>query len=153
MKSKRSTATLLILGGGFLMAIDTLLAWQSVTIGGLTFSRNAWHGLSGFLIGILSFVFLANAVIHAGIFETSLKLPHRVLAISIAPAILVLSVIKNLNDSHSGWASYVGILLAALITWGSWMLWQEKPAAEAGSGTPAPAAPEDEALETPAEDA
>jgi hypothetical protein len=128
LRVTRSPGYLLVVIGGFLMFIDTLLAWQSITVGGLTFSRNAWHGLFGFLLGLLSIAFLINAVSYAGILEVGLKLPHKLLAIVLAPAILALSLIKNIDDSHSGWASYVGIILGALITWGAWLLYNERPA-------------------------
>jgi hypothetical protein len=143
MKVTRSPGYLLVVIGGFLMFIDTLLAWQSITVSGLTFSRNAWHGLFGFLLGLCSLAFLINAVSYAGILEIGLKLPHKLLAIVLSPAILVFSLIKNIEDSHSGWASYVGIILAALITWGAWLLWNEKPAEAPGRAPPTspPSAP------------
>jgi hypothetical protein len=134
---------LLIVGGGFLMLIDTLLAWQSVTVGSLTFSRNAWHGTLGLILGLLSIVFFANAITYAGIVETRLKLPYKTLAISLAPAILVIALIKFVSDDHRAWGGIVGIILGALITWGAWMVWNEKPTekARAAPVTPAPTPP------------
>ena len=142
VKVKRSLDQLLVLGG-FLMVLDTLLAWQSVTVGGLTFTRNAWHGVGGVLVGLLSVAFLANAVVLAGIVELRLRLPHRVLGISLAAALLVLAVLKNIADAHSGWASYAGIVLAGLLTWGAWRRLQEQPAPEAEEpdGEASPPAP------------
>jgi hypothetical protein len=140
MKITRSPGTILVVAGGFLMLIDTLLAWQSVNIGGLTFSRNAWHGTLGFILGLLSIAFFANAIIYARIVEVKFKLPYKTLAIGISPAILVIALIKNIDDSHSAWGSYLGIILGALITWGAWMLWNEKPEETRAADRPPPAA-------------
>ncbi len=126
------------------MLIDTLLAWQSVTVRNLTYSRNAWHGTWGLLVGILAVAFFANAVAYARILELKVRLPHRQLAIVLAPALLVLSLIKNIDDDNSGWASYVGILLAAVITYGAWLLWNEPPPPGAQPTTPPPAPQERE---------
>lgn len=143
MKLSRSPGTILIVGGGFLMFIDTLLAWQSVTVSGLTFSRNAWHGTMGLILGLLSIAFFANAIAYARIVEVRFKLPYKTLAIVFAPAILVIALIKNIDDPHSAWGAYVGIILGALITWGAWMVWNEKPPEQvpAAATTPAAQAP------------
>jgi hypothetical protein len=139
MKINRSLGMLIIVGGGFLMLIDTLLAWQSVTVNNLTYSRNAWHGFWGIILGLMSVAFLASAISHAKIIEFKFRFPDRYLMIILGPAILVFSVIKTIVDDNSGWASYVGILLAAVITWGAWMIWNEKPV-ESETPTAAPAA-------------
>jgi len=59
----------------------------------------------------------------------------------LGPAILVFALIKNVDDSYSGWASYVGVVIGALITWGAWMLWNEKPAEEGPVDTASASAP------------
>jgi len=141
----RSPAMLIMLVGGVLMLIDTFLAWQSVDVGPITFTRNAWHGFFGVLVGLLSIVFLVNAVAQAGFAQIKLPVPHKLVAIVVAPAILISALIKNLDDDYSGWASYVGIVIAAAITYGAWMMWNEKSMPEAasagGSAPPAPPAP------------
>ena len=148
MKFKHSPAMMLLVVGGFLMLVDTLLAWQSIDVGNQTFSRNAWHGFWGVILGLMSIAFFANALVQAGIVEAKFKTPSRLLSMILAPAILVFAVIKNIDDKYSGWASYVGIVLAALITLAAWMVWKEKPVeptpAElppAPTASPPPAAP------------
>jgi hypothetical protein len=140
MKLNRSPGMILIVAGGFLMFIDTLLAWQSINVGGLTFSRNAWHGTLGLILGLLSIAFFANAILYSGIVESKVKLPYKTLAISLGPAILVIALIKNIDDSHSAWGAYMGVVLGALITWGAWMLWNEKPAPDSLPEPSSPAA-------------
>jgi hypothetical protein len=40
-------------------------------------------------------------------------------------AILALTVLKNLTDADSAWASYAGVLLAALVALGAYEIWAE----------------------------
>jgi hypothetical protein len=137
MKVNRPLSHVLLLLGGFFMFLVTLFAWQSVTIGNLTYTRNAWHGFWGLVLGLLTVAFLVNAAAQAGVVEFKLPLPHPELSVVLAPAILVLAVIKAIADSNSGWASYVGIILAGVITYAAWLARNEE---KSGKGT-APAAP------------
>jgi hypothetical protein len=111
----------------------------AITVGNLTYSRNAWHGFAGLLVGFLSLVFLANAVVYARVVEVKFALPSKLIAITLAPAILVFALIKNIADANSGWASYVGVALAGLITYGAWLMWKEPP--PGAPVTPGPASP------------
>ncbi|HZT54307.1 MAG TPA: hypothetical protein VE995_07980 [Gaiellaceae bacterium] len=125
MKLKHSPRLLLLVGSGLLMVVDTLLAWQSVEVGGDTYSRNAWHGFWGIILGLLSLAFLANASVQAGIVEFRLRLPHRYFSVLLAAAIVVFAIAKNIHDDHSAWASYIGIALAALVAASAWLAWKE----------------------------
>jgi hypothetical protein len=60
---------------------------------------------------------------------------------ALAVLVLVFAVLKNLVDDYSAWASYVGIVLAAVVTFGAWMRMQEPEAAVAGAAPAAPAPP------------
>jgi hypothetical protein len=140
MKFKQSPTLLLLVLGAFLMLIDTLLAWQSINVGGLSYSRNAWHGFFGVVLGLLSVAFFLNALVQGGIVESRYRLPHRHLAVVLAPAILVFALIKNIDDSHSAWASYVGIVVAAAITYAAIQAWKAPPE-PAATEAAAPAAP------------
>jgi hypothetical protein len=150
MKFKNSPAVLLLVSGAFLMFVDTLLAWQSVDVGSDTYSRNAWHGFWGVVLGLLAIAFLANTAGQAGVVELKLRLPHRYLSVLLAPAILVFAVIKNIDDKNSAWASYAGIVLGVLVTLAALNAWKAKPEAEkAAAPPPAPvqsSAPPSDAL-------
>ena len=127
MKFKQSPLLTLLVLGAFLMLIDTLLAWQSIDVGGLSYSRNAWHGFFGVVLGLLSVAFFLNALVQGGIVETKSRLPNRLLSVVLAPVILVFAIIKNIDDPNSAWASYVGIVLGAVITLAAVKCWQEQP--------------------------
>ncbi len=154
MKFKHSPAVTLLVVGAFLMFVDTLLAWQSIDFGRETYSRNAWHGFWGVVLGLLSVAFLANAAAQSNVVELKFPLPHRYLSVLLAPTILVFAVIKNIDDPHSAWASYVGIVLAILITLAAVNTWKAKSEADAAptptAPAPAPKAPADEPPPPPA---
>jgi len=136
MKFTRSPAMTLLVLGGLFMFIDTLLSWQAVTVGHLTYSRNAWHGFWGVILGLMSIAFLLSASVHGGIVEMRLKLPHRLFAIVLAPVMFVFAVIKTITDDNSAWAAYVGIALCAVLVVAAWLTWSEKvpePAADAAA--------------------
>jgi hypothetical protein len=120
MKVNRPGHVLLVLGA-FFMFLDTLFAWQAVEVGRLTYTRNAWHGFWGVILGLMTIVFLVNAAAQTGVLEFKLPFPRALLSIALAPAILVFAVIKTISDHNSGWASYLGIVLAGVITIAAWL--------------------------------
>ncbi len=130
MKLKHRPALLIVVGGGFLMLVDTLLGWQSISVGGLAYSRNAWHGFWGVVLGLMAVAFLLNAITQAGIVEFRLRLPHRLFSLVLAPAMFVFAVIKTITDDHSAWPSYVGFVLAGALSYGAWVEFR-KPAERA----------------------
>jgi hypothetical protein len=141
MKLRHSPAVIALVACGFLMVLDTLLPWQSVNFRGLDYSRNAWHGFWGIVLGLLSVGFLVNAAAQARVVELKIPLPHRYLSVILAPAILVFAVIKVIRDSEHGWASWVGIVLGVLITLAAVKAWQAKVEPEAVAAPPPPAPP------------
>jgi hypothetical protein len=136
MKFTRSPAMALLVLGGLFMFIDTLLSWQAVTVGHLTYSRNAWHGFWGVILGLMSIAFLLSASVHGGIVELRFRLPHRLIAIVLAPVMFVFAVIKTITDDNSAWAAYVGIALTAVLVLAAFLTWNEKePVREAPAQT------------------
>lgn len=121
MKVNRPLGQVLLGLGAFLMFVVTLFAWQSVQVHDLTYTRNAWHGFWGVILGLMTVVFLVNAAAQTGVLEFKVWLPHALLSVALAPAILVFAVIKTITDDNSGWASYVGIVLAGVISVAAWL--------------------------------
>jgi hypothetical protein len=140
MKVTRPLSHVLLFLGGWLMFIDTLLPWQAVTVGKLTYSRNAWHGFWGLILGLMSLALLVNVAFQVGIFEFRFRLPYRLVSIALAPAILVFAAIKTINDDNSAWASYSGIALAGVLVVVALLSWKvklaEKSSAEWGERSP-----------------
>jgi hypothetical protein len=127
-----SRGTQVLLVAAVLLFIDTFLAWQSVDIGvgefEVSVSRNAWHGFWGVLLGLLTIALIAWVVLRLlKIVPPSVKLPAEApLTALLAVLVLAFAVIKNLVDDYSAWASYVGMVLAALVVYGAWLRLQEQ---------------------------
>ena len=138
MKVNQPPGHLLLVVSAFLMFLVTLFAWQAVTIGHLTYTRNAWHGFWGVILGLLTVVFLVNVAAQSRIVEFKIPLPHGLLSLGLAPAIFVFAVIKAITDDNSAWASYAGIVLAGTITFAAWLARKEQKAAKQTPAAPAP---------------
>ena len=134
----------LVLGGGVLLFIDTFLPWQKWSAGPFSISLNAWHGFWGVLLCLLTIVLLLW--VAARIFGVTLPLnaPDGLVTLALGVLILLFAVLKNLIDDFSGWASYVGVVLAAGVAVGAWLSFQEsgeslpKPKPAAAPGPPGP---------------
>jgi hypothetical protein len=132
----------LILGAGVLLLIDTFLSWQSVDIGPFTVSRSAWHGFWGVLLGLLTIAIVAWVAARA--FEVALpdQIPDGITTLALGIAIVAFALIKNLADDYSTVWSYIGVILAAVVAYGSWLVYSG--AAEAMPRVTSPPAAGDE---------
>jgi hypothetical protein len=115
----------LLLGGGVLLFIDTFLPWQSVSIGPVSATADAWHGFWGVILSLMVVVLLAWSA--ARLFGVALptNIPEGLSTLALGGLILLFAVIKTLNDSFRGWASWVGIILAAVVAFGAWLTFQD----------------------------
>jgi hypothetical protein len=141
-----STGTKIILAAGLLLLIDTFLAWQKVSaeINGVEIASataSGWHGFLGVVMGLALIALLAWVGLQVANVDLNINLPDRTVTMALAVLVLVFAVLKNLVDDYSAWASYVGIVLAAVVAFGAWMRMQEPEAAVAGAAPAAPAAP------------
>lgn len=115
----------LILGAGILLLIDTFLAWQQVSVGPFTASSDAWHGFWGVILGLLLILLLAWVVVRVLGIEIPLNLPDGLTTLAASAVILLFAIIKALSDSYVHWPAYVGIILAAVLAYGAWLVFQE----------------------------
>jgi len=120
----------LVLGAGLLLLIDTFFAWQKieVKVAGIvdvTAKANAWHGFWGFVMGLATIALVVWVGAKALGTKLPFELPDGLTTLGLAAAILVCALLKNLVDDYSAWASYVGVVLAAAITYGAWLVFQE----------------------------
>lgn len=129
-----STGTKIVLAAGLLLLIDTFFAWQevSVDIGGTEVaaaSANAWHGLFGWLMGLLLIALLVWVGLQvANVDLPSLPIAAGMLTLALGAAVFICAVLKNLIDDESAWASYVGVVLAAAVAYGAWLRSKETDA-------------------------
>jgi len=121
-----STARKILLPASLLLLIDSFLNWQQVDLGVVTAGQSMWHGL-GFLIGILLIVLIVWEALDAFAPDTirGLNLPGGLLALGLAGAILILTVIRVLTLDFRHWPAWVGLILALVIGYGGWLRFQE----------------------------
>jgi hypothetical protein len=120
----------LILGAGLLLLIDTFFAWQKVTadlgpIGEVSASSNAWHGFWGVVLGLLTIAILLWVAARAFGVALPDALPDGLTTLALGVLVFVFALLKNLIDDYSAWASYVGVVLAAVVAYGAWQTFQE----------------------------
>jgi cellobiose-specific phosphotransferase system component IIC len=120
----------LALGAAVLLLIDTFFAWQKVEVGvpgiaTVSAKANAWHGFWGVLLGLLTIALIAWLAARALGVALPDAVPDGLTTLALGVLILAFALIKNLADDYSAWASYVGIVLAALVALGAWQVFQE----------------------------
>lgn len=120
----------LILGAGVLLFVDTFFAWQkvSVHVAGVTdisATANAWHGFWGVLLGLLTISIVLWVAARAFGVALPADIPDGLATLSLGALIVLFAVLKTVTESSSAWASYVGIVLGALVAAGAWLAFQE----------------------------
>ncbi|HUK97251.1 MAG TPA: hypothetical protein VLV46_06305 [Gaiellaceae bacterium] len=115
----------LVLGAGVLLFIDLFLHWQSYDLGPITLGRSGIHGFWG--IFLFLFTIAIVAVVGAKLFAVKLPdgLPEGLITVVLGGLIVFFAVIKNISDDYSAWPSYVGIVLAALVAYGGWLVFKD----------------------------
>jgi hypothetical protein len=91
----------------------------------LSFTRNAWHGFWGILLGLLTIALLAWLVV--AMLGIAMKLPvsEMLLSAALGAAILICALLKVLTDDFSTIWAWIGVVLAALVAVGAWLRVQE----------------------------
>lgn len=143
----------LVLGAGVLLFIDMFLHWQSVDLGGFgTATANGWHGFWGVVLGLMTLALLAWVAARAFGVDLPDNIPDGTVTLVVGVLIFLFALLKNLTDDYSAWASYVGIVLGAVVAYGGWLVFKDSgeklpsmsPATAGGNGTsppPPPSAP------------
>jgi peptidoglycan/LPS O-acetylase OafA/YrhL len=118
------TGTKLLLGAGGLMLVGLFLTWQAVPVkfGKTTVTQglDGWD-FWGLVIALLTLavVILAVAREHDDDLAFDPRVARTVLV--LGGLVLAATVVKNVRDSDSTWASYLGIVIAALVALGAYL--------------------------------
>jgi hypothetical protein len=108
------------------------------------------------VLGLLTILMIAWLVARVlGVKLPELPVPERTITLAVGALILLFALIKNLADDYSTIWAYIGVVLAAGVAAGAWLLSQE-PEEVAVSATPTyeappPAAPPPPASTPPAD--
>ncbi|HEX7464511.1 MAG TPA: hypothetical protein VF382_06425 [Actinomycetota bacterium] len=133
--SGMSTASKILLAGGFLYFVDMLLKWNKVCFLGVCPGVNGWEGGLGLLDGLLVIVIIAVEVL--ALLKVDLLTPQLRSMISAGAAglLLVFTLLKVLivDNDFLAWPAWLGIILAFVIAYGGWMRWQEGSVSSSGS--------------------
>jgi hypothetical protein len=142
------TGTKLVLGAGVLLFLDLFLTWQSLPVdyGRFTVTRglDGWD-FWGLLIGLLTLALLAVVILQQMEFE-EFEFDGRwdLVPLGLGGLILLLTLGKNLGDSHSTVQSYVGVVLASVVAVGAYLDWSRTRSGEVpvhSAWRPQPAGP------------
>ena len=152
----------LLLVTGVLLLIDTFLDWQQASSVFGTVGQSAWHGFWGVLLGLMTIALVAWVIARAFGVDLPDGIPEGLISLVLGALILLFAVIKVIVDSYVHWPAYVGILLAAAVTYGAWLIFKDSgesfpamPSSSSGgssstsAATPPPAAPPAAPAETP----
>ena len=120
----RGTQIMLI--SSVLLLIISFFNWQEVEfdlgpLGEGSAGVSAWDDLGGILMGILTIVLIARIVAQLAAVNLPIPVSYAMTSAVLAFLIFILALVKNLTDDYSTWASYVGVVLAALIAVGAWL--------------------------------
>jgi uncharacterized membrane protein YgcG len=141
-----STARKILLPASLLLLIDSFLNWQQVDLGIAEAGQSMWHGL-GFLVGVLLIVLIVWELVDIFAPDTlrGMNLPGGLIALALAAAILLFTLIYVFTLDFRHWPAWVGLILAAVIAYGGWLRFRESGEAlpsrasmsSGGSGTSA----------------
>jgi hypothetical protein len=125
-----STGQRLVLVASPLLFVSLFFTWQKLEVdfgpaGSAERLLDGWDRW-GLLIGLLALALTGFAVVaFLTDVELSENVPWERLLLAGGFAVLALTLVKTLLDADSSWASYVGIVLGALVALGAYETWAE----------------------------
>lgn len=125
----------LVLVAGPLLFVSLFLTWQKVEVDFGPAGRAEYH-LDGWDVWGLQIALLVIAVVSLVVVVhlTDVVMPEDIpwnpVMFALGNAAFLLTVVKNVTDAGSTWASYVFLLFAALVAVGSYLNWSESRAPE-----------------------
>jgi hypothetical protein len=112
----------LVLGAGVLLLIDSFLDWQQVSFLGHSAGQSAWHGFWGVIMGLALILLLVWTAAKAFGVELPVKVPDGVTSLGLSALILLFAFIKAISDSYVHWPAWLGVILAAGMGYGAWLI-------------------------------
>jgi hypothetical protein len=112
----------IMLVAGVLLFLDTFLDWQSVDLGPIgDVGVSAWDDIGGILLAVLTLALVVWIAIRLAGVDFRLPVSDTLISAVLALLILVLAVVKNLEDDFSTIWAWIGMFLAIAIAIGAWM--------------------------------
>jgi hypothetical protein len=117
----------LMLGAAVLLLVDMFMPWQRLSIDGVPYAWDGWHGDKGIVLGVL----VVAVVLWVGALGFGIPVPGRVTepaTPALAVLVLVFATAKNVREEYSAWGSYAGVALAAGVVAGALVAYRGKSA-------------------------
>jgi len=115
----------IMLVAGVLLLIDSFFRWQEVSVEVLGIDASggvsAWDDLGGLLMGLLTIVLVAWLGLRIAGVDIKLPVSGATIGAALAVLILLLAIIKNLEDDYSTFWAWLGMAFAAAIAVGAWL--------------------------------
>jgi hypothetical protein len=119
----------IVLGAGVLLLIDSFLNWRQISVHAFGVSasggESAWHGFWGIVMCLALIVLLAWTAAKAFGVELPVNVPDGLTTLGLSVLIVLFAFIKAVSDSYVHWPAWVGVVLAAAMTYGAWLVFQE----------------------------
>jgi hypothetical protein len=105
-----------------LLLIDTFLDWQQVSLFGRTGGQSAWHGFLGIVMCLALVVLLVWTIAKAFEIELPVNVPDGLTSLGLSVLIVVFAFLKAITDDAVHWPAWVGVVLAAVMVYGGWLV-------------------------------
>ena len=123
-----STGSKIVLACGILLFFSLFFVWQNLQVdfgpaGTATQRLDGWD-VWGLLVAFVVVALVSLVVIvNATDVDVSPDVDWELVTLALAASLLALTLLKNLTDADSAWASYVGVALAAAVVAGAGLDW------------------------------
>ena len=114
----------IVLGAGVLLLIDSFLDWQQVSFLGNSAGNTAWHGFWGVVMCLALVALLVWTAARAFGVELPVNVPDGLTTLGLSALILLFAFIKAVSDNYVHWPAWAGVVLAAGIAYGAWLIFQ-----------------------------
>lgn len=119
------TGTKILLAAGSLLFVSLFLTWQTVPADfgpnvTVTQSLDGWD-FWGLVIALATLAVIGLAIARERDDELAFDPRIAGVVLGLGAFVLVAAVLKNLRDSDSTWASYLGVLLAGAVALGAYL--------------------------------
>jgi hypothetical protein len=123
-----SRGEMIMLVAAGLLVVDLFFTWQNLQVdfhaqGIATSPLDGWDAW-GLLIALASLALIsAVVVVYATDVEIAEDIRWELWIFVAAAALFAMTLVKNLTDANSAWASYFGVLLAGAVLYGAFLDW------------------------------
>jgi hypothetical protein len=123
-----SRGEMIMLVAAGLLVVDLFFTWQNLQVdfnaqGTATSPLDGWDAW-GLLIALASIAIIsAVVVVYVTDVEVAEDIRWELWILVVAATLFAMTLVKNLTDANSAWASYFGVVLAGAVLYGAFLDW------------------------------